>query len=375
MAMTRRTILKAGASASALSILGRPALGATPGSASASGFHIPAEEGRHERTFMQWPVAKGVYGTQEDLEAVQETIARIANAISNFEPVAMLAAGDLHAGLRARLSQQVELWDIATDDLWCRDSGPCFVTNSEGALAMTAFNFNGWGGKQAHGNDGAIAGKIAERLGLHLFDNGLVGEHGGVETDGAGTAVAHESSWINTGRGKGSRDEIGQLILEATGARKLIWAPGIAGADITDYHIDSLARFVGPGTMVVQLPDEASPDDPWSMAAYETYAILERFTDANKKGISLTIVPEPYEPRIKEADFVASYVNFYVCNGAVIMPQFGDKATDAEAQASIGALYPGREVVTLEIDALGQSGGGIHCATHQQPASTGNYKP
>ncbi len=383
--MNRRKILKGSASLLGATIApgilphlaidrAQAASGMLGAGAASRGFHIPGEELPHERTFMQLPVSVATYGSKAELEAVQNNIIAIANAIAPFEPVAMLASGDLHAGLRARLSSTVELWDIPTDDLWCRDSGPAFVVDAQGMLAMTAFNFNGWGGKQPHANDAKIAARIAERLGLHLFNNGLVGEHGGVETDGAGTAVAHESSWVNPNRNAGTKDEVEKLILEATGATLLLWAPGVAGADITDYHIDALARFVGPGSMVVQLPDEADPEDPWSVAAYETYKVLESRNTAAKQGMVLSIVPEPVAPRNTSDDFVASYVNFYVCNGAVIMPEFGDSATDTEAKATISALYPGREVVTLNTDALGAAGGGIHCATHEQPASTGIWK-
>lgn len=372
--MNRRKLLASSVAMIGAGMLPTRARAAKGGGAGSHGLFIPAEDARHERTFMQWPVSVAAHGSNAGLAAVQADIIKVANAIADFEPVVMLAAGALHGAIAARFAEKVELWDIATDDLWCRDSGPAFVVDAAGRVAMTAFNFNGWGAKQAHANDALIAGKIALRLGLHFFDNGLVGEHGGVETDGAGTAVAHESSWIDPNRNTGSKQEIEKLILDATGTRRMIWANGVTGADITDYHIDSLARFVGPGAMVVQLPGEVDPADPWSAAAYETYEMLESRTGANQRGLVLSIVPEPQAPRIKTDDFVASYVNFYVCNGALVLPQFGDAATDGEAKAVISALYPGREVVTLEVDALGKSGGGIHCATHEQPASAGKWQ-
>jgi agmatine deiminase len=195
----------------------------------------------------------------------------------------------------------------------------------------------------------------------------VVGEAGGVESDGNGTLIAHESSWVNANRNKGSKDEITALLLDALGGKKLIWAPGIKGADITDYHIDSLARFIHPGVVLIQLPARISPHDPWSKAAFETYDILKNAIDSAGNRFELVVLPEPTKPRIRSLDFVASYVNYYVCNGAVIAAEFGDAKTDAEAAATLRALYPDRELITLNIDAIGEVGGGIHCATQQQP--------
>jgi agmatine deiminase len=332
------------------------------------GFAMPEESEPHLRTFMQWPVNRVVHPDPVFLDMLQQSIADIANTIAGFEPVVMLMDKSFEPEARKKLSAQVEIWDIATDDLWCRDSGPVFVRNGTGVTAVRHLNFNGWGNKQPHGNDGLIAGRIAERLGLPLLDNGLVGEAGGVESDGHGTLIAHESCWVNENRNSGTRDEIEAKLLEAFGASKIIWAPGVKGADITDYHIDSLARFVRQSSVIIQLPETLDAADPWSVAAMETYGILEASKDASDAFIGLTIVPEPLEPRITAPDFVASYVNYYVCNGAVIAAEFGDKDTDAEALAVLKALYPDREVVMLNVDPVGEVGGGIHCATQQQPA-------
>ena len=298
---------------------------------------------------------------------MQKTIAQIANAIADFEPVVMLM-GQAHAA-RARkyLSAAVDIWDIDTDDLWCRDSGPSFVVDGKGGLAVSQFNFNGWGNKQVHRNDGQIAAKIANRLGLTVFDNGLVGEAGGVEADGQGTLIAHASSWINRNRNKAAKAQVERMLLDTMGAKKVIWAPGIAGADITDYHIDALARFVKPGVVLIQIGDEVDPTDPWSVAAFETHDVLAEATDAASGKLKIVELPNPYHIRITSDDFDASYVHYYVCNGAVICAEFGDAAADAEAADLLAELYPGREIVPLNIDTVGEVGGGIHCATHEQP--------
>ena len=256
---------------------------------------------------------------------------------------------------------------MPTDDLWCRDLGPFFVVNGKGGIAVTQFNFNGWGNKQIHGNDGQIAARVAPRLGLPVFNTGLVGEAGGVKTDGHGTLIAHESSFVNPNRNEGGKAEVERLLLDTMGAQKIIWAPGIKGADITDYHIDALARFVKPGQIVIQTGEEIDRRDPWSVAAFQTPDILAAPTDPQGRKLQLVVLPEPEEPRIKTDDFVSSYVNYYVCNGAVIAAEFGDEDADEEAEEILHTLYPGREVVMLKIDPVGEVGGGIHCATHEQP--------
>ncbi len=365
--MTRRqTLLGAAAAAVGLSMQARRGQ-AEGSSARAAGFWYPEETEPHERTFMQWPVNPAVYDDPDFLDDIQKTIAKIANTIAEFEPVVMLAAAKHHGAARKLISQKVELWDIQTDDLWCRDSGPSFVVDGKGGLAVTQFNFNGWGNKQTHSADGKIAAQIAERLGLQVFDAGLVGEAGGVETDGHGTLIAHESSFVNVNRNRGSKAEIEKMLLDTMGARKMIWAPGIIGADITDYHIDALARFVKPGQLLIQMGDEIDAEDPWSVASFETHDILAAATDAEGRKLDMVILPEPYDLRSKSRDFVSSYVNYYVCNGGVIAAEFGDREADKRAAAILGKLYPGREIVTLNIDPVGEVGGGIHCATHEQP--------
>jgi agmatine deiminase len=329
-------------------------------------YEMPLESEPHERTIMQWPVSLAVYDAPS-LRAVQMKIALIANAISQFEPVVMLASAAAAKAARAHLGRAVEIWDIPTDDLWCRDSGPTFVKNAKGKLAVAQIQFNGWGRKQRHRNDGRIAALVAKRLGLPLLATGLVGEQGGVEHDGAGTLLAHASCWVNPNRNKGNRAMIGTLLNGALGGEKIIWAPGIKGADITDYHIDALARFVSPGRVLIQLPKKPDPTDPWSISAFETFEVLKKSTDANGRNLDIIVVPEPVDIRSDKADFVASYVNYYVCNGAVIGAEFGDRAADDEARSILASLYPGRKIISLNIDAIGESGGGIHCATQQQP--------
>lgn len=331
-------------------------------------YRLPEEADPHQRTFMQWPVHADIYEGRRYLRDAQQSIALIARTIAEFEPVTLMADARHHEEISAQVGEAVTLWDIPTDDLWCRDAGPLFVKDEADGLAIMDFNFNGWGGKQRHSNDAHVARRVAERLELPHFDSGVVGEPGGLEFDGEGTIIAHESSWANPNRNSIGREEIGVRLMRAVGAEHVIWAPGVLGGDITDYHIDALARFIRPGVVVIQLPDAVSADNPWSAAAYETYEILQEARDAEGRALEIVTLPEPVDIRSRARDFVASYVNYYVCNGAVIAAEFGDERADAEARETLGALYPGREIVMLNVDPIGESGGGIHCATQQQPA-------
>lgn len=330
-------------------------------SAKAAGFVVPEESAPHELTFMQWPSTLAVYDDREHRAAAQEVIADIANAVSEFEPVVMLMSREFESGARRILSDDVEIWDIPTEDLWCRDSGPIFALDGKGGIAVTHLNFNGWGNREAHVYDGQVAARVAERLDVPFFDNDVVGEGGGVETDGDGTLIAHESSWVHPGRNAGTRDEIEQALLNAYGADKMIWAPGLIGHDITDYHIDSLARFVRPGQVAIQIGDRMWPDDVWSRTDFETNDILSKATDAKGRRLDLVKLPVPNH------DWESSYANYYVCNGGILASRSADLDADAEARRVLESLYPGRELVFLDTDILGEAGGGIHCATQQMP--------
>ncbi|WP_315901013.1 agmatine deiminase family protein [Leisingera daeponensis] len=326
------------------------------------GFRVPAEEAPHKLTFMQWPVTPEVYGTGRYRRQVQNQIARIANTVAAFEPVIMLAAPEDHARARRKLSGSVELWDIPADDLWCRDSGPLFGRGGSGKLSVRQLNFNGWG-RYNLPNDERIAARVAERLGLPLFDSGITGEAGGAEADGHGLLMVNESSWVNSNRNPGlSRTEIEVALLAAYGADRLIWGKGVKGQDVTDDHIDGLARFTGDSRVLMMLAETPVPDDPFDASARQ---LQRRLLDA---GLQVDTLPWPEAGRIRDPDSQCSYVNFYVCNGGVIAPQSGDKRSDALAAEALRRHYPGRELVMLDTDLLAELGGGIHCATQQMPA-------
>ena len=326
------------------------------------GFRVPPEEALHKLTFMQWPVSPDVYGSGRYRRQVQNLIAEIANTVAQFEPVVVLAAPEAHGTARRKLSSKIELWDIPVDDLWCRDSGPLFARDAQGRLSVRQLNFNGWG-RYWHPNDEQIAARVADRMGLPLHDSGIVGEAGGTEADGHGLLMANESSWVNPNRNPGlSRDRIEQALLAAYGASHMIWGKGVKGHDVTDDHIDGLARFTGRGRVLMMLSTPAEPGNPFDASAHTLYRRLR------DKGMQVDTLPWPEHGRISDPASLGSYVNYYVCNGGVIASESGDRHTDALAAQALRRHYPDRELVMLNTDLLSELGGGIHCATQQMPA-------
>ncbi|MFE7590665.1 agmatine deiminase family protein [Kitasatospora sp. NPDC057512] len=385
---SRRSLLQSGAALAALALTGGcssdsgsgeqsgrsgTAPGTTPSAGSAAGgWAMPAESGPHTRTFMAWPALEEVWGDQ--LPGVRQDIAGLAQAIAGFEPVVLLARPDQADQARQACGSSVEVLELKVDDLWARDTGPTFVTGPKG-LAGVDFNFNGWGGKQTHANDALVARYLLDHYGITRVQAPITGEGGGIEVDGEGTLMATESSWVNDNRNPGkSRDEIEASLKGLLGVEKVIWFKGVAGQDITDCHIDALARFAEPGTVVLHRPAADTPPDVWTTASAQAVQVLKSETDAKGRTLTVVDLPEPDVTLIQGAgkDFLATYINYYVCNGGVIVPRFGDQATDDRAAGIIGDLHPGRKVTRVGINHIAAGGGGIHCATQQQPVAPGS---
>ncbi|MFD4925827.1 agmatine/peptidylarginine deiminase [Streptomyces goshikiensis] len=337
--------------------------------AAAGGFAVPLDTVRHTRTWMAWPDSSAVWGRK--LAGVQANIALIAKTVAKYEPVVMCANTASAAKARGACGSAVTvITSIPVDDCWMRDSGPVFRTNGAGGLDAVGLNFNGWGNQQTHAKDSLVAGRIAAHVGVPFTTAGFVGEGGAVETDGAGTLMATRSSIINPDRNPGlSQDRIEAAMCAAFGASKVIWFKGVLGRDITDDHVDATSRFLAPGQGLVQMP-LPKDTDAWSNDARQQYQILSTSTSAQGGPVAVTRLQGPDYDLIRSTDpnFVGAYANYYVCNGAVIAPQFGDGRADAAARATLQRAFPGRTVEQLDIDALGSGGGGIHCVTQQQPA-------
>ncbi len=333
------------------------------------GYFAPAEESRHARTWMCWPSTPSVYGRSTSyFESVQETLGRLAAAIAEHEPVTMLAAQKHHALASRRCGPKVDLLDIPTDDMWARDSGPVFLRNDKDGLAVLDLNFNGWGGKQKqHRNDQRVSKALADRLGCPYFRAGVVGEGGGIEYDGEGTLILADSCWVNDNRNPGrTRADIEADLKTSLGVEKVIWLPGVRGQDITDGHIDGSVRIVRPGVLMTGgYPGDTSD---WGLALAESKAILAKAKDAKGRSFEITDIPSAVDVRSTQEDFFTGYANYYVGNGAVYTPSFGDAKADARAVETLARLFPGRRIVALEVDRIYENGGGIHCVTQQEPA-------
>ncbi|HEY6278410.1 MAG TPA: agmatine deiminase family protein [Streptosporangiaceae bacterium] len=339
------------------------------GTPRSAGWFAPADHVRHSRTWMAWPARTDIWGAM--LAGVRGDVASVARAIARFEPVAMVARPDQAREAAAACGKGVAIVPLVNDDLWMRDMGPVFLINGRGGLAGLDMNFNGWGNKQVHPDDARIARKILALLGVPRFTAPFVAEGGALEVDGQGTVMATESSIINPNRNPGrSKAQLTAAICGYLGARTMIWVPGLRGHDITDDHIDGLARFTRPGEVIVDQPADPDATNVWAVSERQALTILRQSKDASGRLLRCRISRESatIPPHENPALFVNVYVNWYVCNGAVLIPRFGDRPADDAARSLVAGLYPGREIVQLTIDNLAEGGGGIHCVTQQQPA-------
>lgn len=327
----------------------------------------PAEFESHARTWMTWPSTPDFYGGPGAyFESVQETLGRLAAAIAKNEPVSMAAPLDQHVHAASLCGPDVDLVDIPTDDMWARDNTTVFVRKQDGSLAALDFGFNGWGNKQPHARDSKLAALVAEKSGVEHHNVGLCGEGGGFEYDGDGTLLLTESCWVNDNRNPGmTKAEIEERLKAVLGIETVIWVPGVRGLDITDGHIDGSFRVVEPGLILASsYPGDMSE---WGCAHQEALAVLTRARDARGRLFEIVSIPAATEVRSTSEDFLTSYANYYVGNGALYTPQFGDRKADALAADVLGRLHPGRRIVQLEMDRIYENGGGIHCVTQQQP--------
>jgi agmatine deiminase len=374
--VSRRTVLSgvavtvAGAAAAPLlHTSAGPALRPQPTPRS-QGWYAPDDNVRHERTWMAWPARRDIWGSM--LPGVRDDVARIARTIAAFEPVAMVARPDQAREAARACGSGVEIVQLVNDDLWMRDMGPVFLVNCHGDLAGLDMNFNGWGNKQVHPHDAKIAREVLALLGVRRFVAPFVSEGGALVVDGHGTVMATESSIINPNRNPGqSKARLTREILSHLGGSKMVWLPGLRGQDITDDHIDGLARFVRGAEVVVDQPADPRATDVWAVSERQALRILRRSSNAAGHRLHCLISreSETIPPHENPNLFVNVYVNWYVCNGAVLVPKFGDPRSDGAARELVQGLYPDRELVQLTINNLSEGGGGIHCATQQQPAA------
>ena len=338
-----------------------------------SSWYMPEESEPHKRTWMAFIASYDIWEDKQVPE-VQANLATIAKTIAKYEPVSMLVrsedaalAEELLGGLDTH-KYPIELIETELNDLWARDTAPSFVLNDKREKAAVNFNFNGWGGDQAHEHDAKVADFIANKAGVESLSSTLSLEGGCFELDGEGTAIMTESCILNDNRNPNkSKAEVEEELKTLLGLEKIIWLKGIKGKDITDGHTDFYARFVKPGVVVVSRDmDETSYDYPITR---ENIEVLEAATDSNNNSLELIILDTPniINESFGVKSFAAGYVGYYVCNDAVIMQKFGDETVDAAAKTKLTAAFPGRAIEMISIDGIASGGGSIHCATQQEP--------
>lgn len=355
----------------------------------ADGFSMPAEFSPHDGCLMIWPERGDSWrnGAWPARKAFVET----ATAILRHEPLTMLVSAAQYETARAMMPAGVRLVEMTTDDAWARDVCPTFVVHREtGALRGIDWGFNAWGGLVdglyfPWDNDNHVARKVCDLYAVDCYDaRDFILEGGSIHSDGEGTVMTTTSCLCSAGRNPDmTQQEIEQKLLEMLGAEKVLWLPrGIYG-DETNEHVDNICAFIAPGKVVLAWTDD--PEDPQYALSHACFDYLQSETDACGRKLEITLLPIPENPVCVTAEecagldlwdgaptrtpgerLAASYVNFYLANDAVLIPQFHDPM-DAKACTILGQCFPDRELVPIYAREILLGGGNLHCITQQIP--------
>ena len=338
-------------------------------SPSEQGLAMPPDWAPHGRTWMCWPCRSDIWGSDEAMLNAKQATARIARAISTFEPVVLAARHEDVPAAKLATAGKVALFETPLDDSWARDTGPSFLCGPKGRRGAVQWQFNAWGGKyRPYTQDAGLATRIACHGDLQVFDAPLVCEGGAIHTDGEGTLITTEQCLLNTNRNPGmSKDEVESWLMRFAGVRRVIWLGSGFTDDETDGHVDNIACFAAPGRVIVGVP--SSPSLPDAAPVKEAIRRLKEARDANGRALEVIELPQPRRVRFDWRGRIlqASYVNFYLANGGIVMPAFDDP-NDDKAEAVLAACFPGRDVLQVEVLDLLQGGGGIHCISLGEPA-------
>lgn len=354
----------------------------------ADGFYMPGEFEPHWGCIMIWPIRPGSwpFGARK----AREAFARVAEAIADSEQVIMLADEDGKKSAKEMLSDRIQVVVMESDDAWARDVGPTFVVNKERSVRGIDWRFNAWGGTvdglyPDWKKDDLLARCFCERFGYPVYDAGhFVMEGGAIHSDGEGTVLVTESCLLSPGRNPSlSKLQIEERLKGYLGAKKVIWLKAGIYQDETNEHVDNVCAFVRPGEVVLAWTEDRQ--DPQYEMSLADLQILERETDAAGRHFKIHKLPIPqkmvcmtteeisgfsFEPGEDEREegerLAASYVNFYIANGGVIVPQFGDDH-DAEAVRILGDCFPERRIYPVYARDIIVGGGNIHCITQQIP--------
>ncbi len=326
---------------------------------------MPAEWEPHERCWMAWPCRADLW--RHGLGPAREAFAAVVKAIAAHEPVTLMVrledldeAGRLTAGA-------ADLVPAELDDSWTRDIGPTFVVDEAGDLAGVDWGFNAWGlCYDGFDRDARLARRILDLAGARRIVGPQILEGGSIHVDGEATLLTTEECLLDPKRNPHlDKADIEANLMATLGVESVVWLPRGLTNDETRGHVDNLCCFYKPAHVL--LPATSDRSDPDFAILAEARAVLEKAIDA--RGRRLTILDLPMPPRNYDDNGQAvalSYVNFYLANGAIIMPGF-DAVTDAEAARVLGMAFPEREIVIVPGHGIADGGGNIHCITQQQP--------
>jgi len=337
-----------------------------------TGFYFPPEWDNHRATWLSWPHNPDTW--PGGIETIFDGYLQFIKEISKHELVCINVAGPemersatkMFADNGIDLSRTT-FYHFPTNDAWCRDHGPCFLVHPDGRKMIIDWEYNAWGEKYPpYELDNDVPGSIASCLGLEICRPGLVLEGGSVEFNGEGTVLTTTQCLLNPNRNPGiSWEIIEQNLMEHFGVSQVLWLEqGIAGDD-TDGHIDTIARFADPQTIITVL--EEDPVEVNYLPLQENYKKLTKMKLFNGKKPEVMTLPMP-EPRYNQGQRLpASYANFYICNGAVLVPTYRDPK-DEKALSILGRLFAGRRVVGIDCLEIIRGLGGLHCLCMQEPA-------
>jgi len=357
----------------------------------ADGFRMPGEFEKQAGTWMIWPERPDNWRLGG--KPAQKAFAEVAAAIVKYEPVTMMVSAGQYENACHLLPPEVRVIEVSNDDSWARDCACTFVINDSGEVRAISWEFNAWGGLYdglyfPWDKDDEVARKMANIENVSYYQAPFVLEGGSIHTDGAGTAFVREECLLSPGRNPDlTKGEIEDHLKEYMNVEKVIWLKRGIYNDETDGHVDNICAPVRPGVVVLAWTDDKN--DPQYEISAENLEILENSTDA--RGEKLTIhklyTPSPLLITKEESEGVdavdgtlpreegdrqaASYVNYYVCNGAILVPVFDDPR-DKDAQTLLASLYPDRDIVPIKLAReIILGGGNVHCITQQQPAPQG----
>jgi agmatine deiminase len=359
-----------------------------PGTPAADGFRMPGEFEPHAGSWMLWPERPDNW--REAARPAQLAFAQVAAAIAQFEPVTVGVSTPHYTAARALLPERVRVVEMAHDDSWMRDVGPTCVVDGRGAVRGVDWRFNAWGGLAGGlyfpwDQDDLVARKVLEIERLDRYRAPLVNEGGAIHVDGQGTALVTEECLLNANRNPHlERSEVERQLRDYLSVSHIIWLGKGVFNDETDGHIDNLACFVRPGEVCLTWTDRRR--DPQHAISLDAWERLHEARDA--RGRRLTVrrlpMPGPLTLRAREAagvvaregtrarvageQLAASYVNFYIANGGIVMPLL-DPRTDRSAAQRLKRLFPARRVVGVPAREILLGGGNIHCITQQVPAA------